>query len=162
MTASWSARTGSPADTLSQGRRRLLVVVALSSYPLFVAAWVGLPLAGVGGVAWVIPVIVLGAIVAGTNWTLYRFRRSMAQAPNELLDERQVAVRDRAYLDSYRIFTALTMVVLIIGGILPDALDRALPLTYDAVQPFVWGGILYGLSLPSAVVAWGEPDLDEA
>ena len=149
-------------DGWSQTRRRVLVAVALASYPVFVAAWLGLPAVGVVGVPWAVGVLAALAVLVVANLAVYRFRRAMAQAPETQLDERQVAVRDRAYLEAYRIFSALVMAVLLIVGITPDAIDRPLQVTYDAVQPLLFGVILYGIILPSAVVAWGEPDLDEA
>jgi hypothetical protein len=149
-------------DGWSQARRRVVVAVALLSYPVFVATWLGLPAVGVVGVPWAVAVLAALALVVVTNLSVYRFRRSMAQAPETDLDERQVAVRDRAYLEAYRIFSALVMGTLLFVAIVPDAIDRPLQVTYDTVQPFLLGVILYGIILPSAVVAWGEPDLDEA
>jgi len=71
-------------------------------------------------------------------------------------------VRDRAYLESYRVFVAVVLVGLLVVGIGSDVVDRPLLVDFDVVQPVLWAGILYGMLLPSAVVAWGEPDLDEA
>jgi hypothetical protein len=139
--------------------RRAIVLVAMVGYPAFVAAWVGLPLLGVTGIAWGIAVGVLGLGVLLAALALYQFRRAMAQAPDTQLDERQVRVRDRAYLDAYRVYATVVMLVLLIGAILADGLDQPVALTFDLVQPLIWGAILYGMILPSAVVAWQEPDL---
>lgn len=157
-----SATTRQSIDGWTRARRRGLVVIALLSYPLLVAAWLGLPAAGVTGIPWAIAVLAASGLMLLSNYGLYAFRRSMAQAPDADLDERQVAVRDRAYLEAYRIFAAIMLLGLLIVGILPDAIDRPLDVTYETVQPFLLGAILYSIILPSAVVAWGEPDLDEA
>ena len=51
---------------------------------------------------------VIGSVVtalAGLGWWLLRVSvRTVADLPDRFLDERQRAVRDRAYLDAYRIF----------------------------------------------------------
>jgi hypothetical protein len=139
--------------------RRAIVLAGMAGYPAFVAAWVGLPRLGVTGIPWAIAVAVLGLGVLFASMALYQFRRAMAQAPDTQLDERQIRVRDRAYLDAYRVFALLVMVVLVVGGIAADALDQRVELTFDLVQPLIWGAILYGMILPSAAVAWREPDL---
>jgi hypothetical protein len=84
----------------------------------------------------------------------------MAQAPDEQLDEREVAVRDRAYLESYRVFTGFTAVAVLLAAIAPDVLDRPIEYTFETVQPVFWGVLHYALVLPSAFVAWREPDID--
>jgi hypothetical protein len=150
---------GFAAPETSRPIRRALVGAALAGYPVFVAAWVGLPALGVTGIPWAIVVgaLGLGVILAATS--LYQFRRRMAQSPDRDLDERQIAIRDRAYLVSYRVFCAIVLVGLLVVGILPDVLDRPLALTFETVQPLFWGAFLYSIILPSAAVAWQEPDL---
>jgi len=139
--------------------RRALVGAALAGYPVFVAAWIGLPTLGVTGIPWALVVAALGLGVILAAIALYQFRRRMAQSPDRDLDERQIAIRDRAYLVSYRAFSAIVLGGLLVAGILPDVLDRPLAVTFEAVQPVFWGAFLYSIILPSAVVAWQEPDL---
>lgn len=153
--------TSTTADAeLRRPFRRMLVLVALLGYPLFVLAWLFLPAAGITGLPWAIAVAVLGLAVLMAAAMLYLFRRSMAQAPDAMLDERQVRIRDRAYLTAYQVFAGITLVALLLLGIGADALDTPITLTFDVLQPVIWGTILYGIVLPSAVVAWQEPDLD--
>lgn len=154
--------TGTSIDSLSRTGRRALVVSALSGYPIFLGAWFGLPAMGITGVAWAVAVAAIGLATLAAMVALYRFRRSMAQAPEDRLDERQIAVRDHAYLQSYRLFCGGLLLALVAVAIAPDLLDRTLSVTYETIQPLVWAGILYSIILPSAVVAWQEPDLDEA
>jgi len=155
-----STRATAPDLELPRRVRRPLAVVAIIGYPAAVffwtlaQSWLGLPPA-VGGIAGL--ALILVSLFA--MWRVYEFRSRLAQAPDAQLDERQVQVRDRAYLDSYRIFVAITLVALALAGIIPDLIDRPLALTYDVVNWFVMGGILISLALPSAVVAWREPDL---
>lgn len=99
------------------------------------------------------------AIVTLVAWLfLYRFRASLAQASDDRLDERQVQVRDRAYLDSYRILAGLVVAGLLLLGILPQIAGHPVALSFDVVLPFLLGAILYALLIPSAVVAWTEPE----
>ena len=140
--------------------RRPLVVVAVVGYPAAVFSWtiaqtwLGLapPIGGIAGL-----LIVLVSLYA--MWRIYEFRSHLAQAPDAQLDERQVQVRDRAYLDSYRIFVGVTLVALVLLGLVPGMVERPLTLTFDVVNWFVMGAVLLSLVLPSAVVAWREPDL---
>jgi len=110
------------------------------------------PVAGIIGLLIVPPTLF-------AMWRVYEFRSRLAQAPDGDLDERQIQIRDRAYLESYRIYVGVTLIGLVLAAIVPDIVDRPLVLTYDVVQWFVMGAILLSLVLPSAIVAWREPDL---
>lgn len=149
-------------DAMPRARRRVVVALALVAYPAFVGAWLGLPAIGIVGLPWALVVGALALLLMLSAFAVYAFRRRLAQSPDGDLDERQVAVRDRAYLESYRVFVAVVLLGLLVVGIGSDAVDRPLLVTFDVVQPVLWAAILYGMLLPSAVVAWRETDLDEA
>jgi hypothetical protein len=155
-----STRAAGPDIELPRRIRRPLAVVALVGYPAAVfcwtigQTWLGLPPA-IGGIAG----LALILVTLFAMWRIYEFRSHLAQAPDAQLDERQVQIRDRAYLDSYRIFVGVTLVALVVAGLVPGILGRPLTLTFDVVNWFVMGGVLISLALPSAVVAWREPDL---
>lgn len=140
--------------------RRFAVAIAMLGFPLFVAAWLGLPALGAPPPVWAVVVGVLGLTVILVDYGLWSFRQSLAQAPEAALDERQVAIRDRAYLESYRILSGVLLLGVLVVGILPDLLDRSLQVTFETIQPVMWGLIHYTIILPSAVVAWREPDLE--
>lgn len=53
----------------------------------------------------------------------------------------------------------LVLVALLAVAVLPDILDTPITLDYLTLQWFIMGAILTSVTLPSAVVAWGEPDL---
>lgn len=150
------------ADRLGRPARRGLVLVALLGYPILVAAWIGLPAVGITGLPWLVVVTSIAAVMTLAGVLLYRFQRSLAQSPEDRLDERQVAVRDRAYLHSYRILSGGVLLGLLAAAIAPDLLDRPLSVSYETMQPLLWAAILYSIILPSAVVAWQERDLDDA
>lgn len=157
------ATTSRAADAeMRRSVRRPLVVMALVGYPAsvflwtFAQSWLGLPpvMGGILGLA-----LVPAYLYAG--WRIYEFRSRLAQAPDHELDERQLRVRDRAYLESYRVFVGVTLLAVVGLAILPDLVDRPVAFTYDIAQWWVMGAILLSLILPSAVVAWNEPDLAE-
>lgn len=160
MTLRSVLRSSSPLDEASQSTRRAVVAYAMVGFPLLVVSWFGLSALGLPDV---LKVVVAGALIVGllvADYFLWVFRRSLAQSPDEQLDEREVAVRDRAYLESYRVFTALTAIGVLVVAIAPDVLDRPLELTFETVQPVFWGVLHYALVLPSAFIAWREPDVD--
>jgi hypothetical protein len=90
---------------------------------------------------------------------VYQFRSRLAQAPDAQLDERQLQIRDRAYVESYRIFVTVTIAALMVAGILPGLLDHPLTFDYTVANFFVVGAVILSIALPSAVVAWREPDV---
>jgi len=92
-------------------------------------------------------------------YLVWRFRGQLAQAADHQLDERQVAIRDRAYLDRYRLLAALVLGTLVGVAIVHDILGRTVTLGFDTINWYVMGFILISIALPSAVVAWREPDL---
>jgi Ca2+/Na+ antiporter len=159
MDTNSAARARQQPDASPRSLRRVLVVGVLAGYPLFVAAWVGLPELGVTGLVWTVVVAGLGLGVMLGAFGLYGFQTSMAHVPDAQLDERQIAIRDRAYLVSYRILATFMLLGIFALSIAPDVLDRPLVVTFETMQPLMWGALLYSLILPSAVIAWQEPDL---
>ena len=74
--------------------------------------------------------------------------RLIADAPNDLLDERQIAVRDAAHTTAYRILSIVSVAFMIIFS-LADPLQRGIPL--------IFGFLMLAVSLPSMVLAWRLP-----
>lgn len=79
----------------------------------------------------------------------------------EMLDERQRAIRDRAYYSAYRALSVIG-----VGGVLYLALVqlRRLPqvqLGSGEAMLLAGGAVLLLLTLPSAIMAWTEPDPPE-
>jgi len=143
-------------DRLRSPRMRQVLAVAL--------------LAAIGAVAlsfWLghslIATLIL--IVGVGLWMLLRVAvRTIADLPDEYLDERLAQVRDRSYLESYRLFATVAIVVpmvgmlwFIISGSAPDAVD--LTVTIDQFQAVFWLFLGLSLSLPSIVLALRESDI---
>ena len=78
--------------------------------------------------------------------------RQIADAPDELIDERQQRVRDNAYLHAYRIMAAVITLTFIATGF-------GLRIDFgsdDQTPGLIVGTIFLMAALPSAVIAWGE------
>ncbi len=91
--------------------------------------------------------------------------RLIAEAPDEALDERMIAQRNRTYFKAYQLFTSVVVGLLVglmiyvvtqdasSGG---DGFNYELTLTWPQIQAlfwFLWG---YAFMTPSMVMAWQE------
>lgn len=130
-------------------QRRIAVAVQLLCYPvLFIASrWLGLSVsaASLVGLAAVIGMITY--LYRGTGfWQL-------GNAPDDHLDERQLQVRNRIYRLAY-----IGVAMLVLAVLIAAIFGYPLPQGYDNVQPFYWTIATIVLTLPSALLAWTEPD----
>ena len=125
----------------------LTILVALSSaLPTKASSYVG----------------TLGGLLLLTGYLLIRTSvRHIADSPDELLDERQIALRDRSYLHSYRIISSVFALLLI-------ALFIRIDLSENVFEISDWWGmgtwfslIMLMAGLPSMVVAWLDKGEDE-
>jgi hypothetical protein len=87
-------------------------------------------------------------------YLLRRSVRTVADLPDEHLDERLLAVRDRTYVHAYRILSAVVVVALVVVSI---AVDRT-TITFHDVSALLWPVCLGAIGLPSAVLAWTSRD----
>lgn len=90
--------------------------------------------------------------------------RSVADLPDDRLDERQVALRDRSYLVAYRIVATSFAALLVAAYIVADA--TATRAAADAVATWVVSDLLFAILplvtfLPSAVLAWYSEDAED-
>lgn len=82
--------------------------------------------------------------------------RAIADDADHALDERQLALRNAAYLGAYRVVAALC----VLGALyLAAAADAGLPLPESLAARIAaaWGVCILCLTLPSAILAWNEP-----
>lgn len=80
--------------------------------------------------------------------------RLIADAPAELLDERQIAVRDAAHTVAYRILACVSTFFLA----LYLAADSFGTLANGRATPLLIGFLMLAGSLPSMVLAWSLPE----
>ena len=145
-------------DRLSRRSRRIVSVATLLGLPAMFAwstFWMG---TSVPTVIWgPISFVLIGATAVG-SFALYRFVRGRADMPGAHLDERERQLRDRAWILSYQVLSAVVVAVAIALGIAVFVLDR--PVTVDAAlvnAVVLTVGVLLPV-LPAAALAWIEPD----
>ena len=131
----------------------LLVLVASGSYYATFKEWFG-------GDS-LIPLFVLIAVIllTLTGFSLLRVSvRGIAEAPDELLDERQRAVRNSNYRYSYLLLGYVFIAFLVVLSVGPDTRPFAVGLEGDAGLVYI--SLLFTMaSLPSMVMAWRERDI---
>lgn len=102
--------------------------------------------------------LVLGLVLF---FQLRKAVRLISDAPNELLDERQIALRDAAYTVAYRTLITLTVAFgALLYAVTPGGALHAL-VAEKFWTGIVWSYLLTGASLPAMVLAWrmpSEPD----
>lgn len=136
-----------------RARRALVAVTGLLA--------VALPAAFLTGTSVGVVVLVL---TAGAWYALAQSVRTVADLADEHLDERQVRVRDRAYVEAYRWLSRLT-ILLGGAGLLAFMLLRldpaadVLTVSWDVAMGVFWFAAAAALTLPSMVLALreGEP-----
>ena len=102
-----------------------------------------------------IGVTLLGAFV------LYCYARDRADLPGSGLDERERQLRDRAWILSYQVLSVV--VVVMVAALVIPVLAFGQPVTVSAdlaTAAALCLGVLLPL-LPTAALAWIEPDLRE-
>ena len=142
----------------SRRRRRWRVVALYGSYVLIcasaaIAANLTSPVARTCGAA-----LLIAGVAAAAYGVLTLMGRTFVNAPNicdAALDERQRARRNEALARAYPIvgiFAALCLAYTILG-------DAWTPLrNFTVIEAMFWGTFLLAISLPSAIIAWTEPD----
>ena len=143
----------------SRRGRRLAVVAFYGGYAAVVAVLWGRAAAGapswlsafsiVPGVAMLAGMVVLSSKAAGVY--------DVANQPPDKLDERQQRVGDHAYRVSYWVVGAALIVGVVYVQVATDA-GWWLPRSDGAMQALTWATILLTGWLPTAAVAWTEPD----
>lgn len=138
-----------------RARRALVAVTGLLA--------VALPAAFLAGTS--VGVVVL-ALTAGAWTALGQSVRTVADLPDEHLDERQVRVRDRAYVEAYRWLSVLTI---LLGGsgllafmlLRRDPAADVLTVSWDVAMGVFWFAAAAALALPSMVLALRESEPPE-
>lgn len=142
--------------------RRRLVLGSYLGFALFVALTLSLPPL-FRALSWskylvLLPVLPLVSLVVWCSFRLLQPQRlGISDGTDELLDERQRLLRGRAYLNAYRVLGLLFMLLLLYISL---AVDQGWPMPhgYSAWNLLYMAALLLSLTLPSALLAWTEPD----
>jgi O-antigen/teichoic acid export membrane protein len=103
-------------------------------------------------------VFVVLALIGGYSFLRIAVR-SIADAPDELLDERQIAVRNTSYRYAYFILCYILMGLMVMVFFGPD-LQMFQPEGNDGSYVYVAVAIFFACAaLPSMVMAWRERDI---
>jgi hypothetical protein len=149
-------------DLPSRAARRRDVVLLYASYPIGVL----LLHLTLGGSAWYGIAHILFIVTVCGWFALVRvggMGRSIADDVDGRLDERQLAMRNAAYLDAYRVVSATAVLGCIWIALGIDLGWWWVPTTYREWNDIFWGLFLLTVSLPSAFLVWREPDgVDDA
>ena len=142
-----------------RGRRRTQVVALYASYPLICAANALRAYAGGSALRYVALALLLAGLIVGLYGFFALMGRTFVNAPNireSALDERQRHRRSQAIASASPI-TGLFIAIGLLYSIFADELFPALR-NAAASEALWWGAFLLATTLPSAIIAWTEPD----
>jgi hypothetical protein len=133
-----------------------LVVIALSSYYQSIKTTLNIS-GAVEVITFSLAAIAAIMLTLGTYSLLRVAVRGIADAPNELLDERQIQIRDSSYRHAYLAMGYLILVLFLVMFFGPD-LQLFEPEGNDG--SFLLIASLFAFaSLPSMFIAWREKDI---
>lgn len=147
-----------------RSRRRSLVVVLYASYALLVTCFALAERSGFG-LIFAAGLLPSGLALMSAFWAISQLALPYATEGSgrneQLVDERQLQVRDRAFYRAYQILSSVFGLWVVYEGIARTNERQWLwvPQTFDEYQAIVWGYLLVSMTLPSALIAWTEPDL---
>jgi hypothetical protein len=164
VVADWAERVLTDTRFARLRTRRARVALVSAEIALIVAtplAWITL-----GAVAGIL-------VVVASLGVLYLLRRSVrvvADMPDHLLDERQLALRNAMYVEAYRYLAALVVIMASVGLLVfivraDDADTWTVDLTWNNVMAVFWVIQILALALPTMAVALrdgGEVAVDPA
>jgi len=103
--------------------------------------------------------ILLMAIVLVAYFQLRKSVRNVADAPDELLDERQISVRNAGYLHAYRYLAAIGLLYFFVYYFVnqTEFFKSTLGLESSNLTQVFFSYCMWGACLPSMVLAWLMP-----
>ncbi len=107
--------------------------------------------------------ILLMAIVLVAYFQLRKSVRNVADAPDELLDERQISVRNAGYLHAYRYLAAIGLIYFFVYyfSSQTEFFKLTLGLEISNLTQVFFSYCMWGACLPSMVLAWLMPSEDQ-
>ncbi len=142
------------------------MVVALYGSAVFMLACIRLYIV-TGAMAWLVGSLLFGLMVAYGWWMLNQFavlfcdEGALRRNLHRLVDERQIALRDRAFFRSYQCVCALISLLLLSWYVARDEprLHLWYPRTSGDFNLVFWAFLVLTVTLPHALLAWWEQDL---
>ena len=146
-------------DRISRRTRRAVALATLLGLPsmyVWSTIWMG---TSVPNIYWgPVSFVLIGITLVGA-FVLYRFGRDRAELPGARLDERERQLRDRAWILSYQVLAVVVVAAVAFVAIAVLGLGRSVTLDSTIVSAAAISvGVLLPL-LPTAALAWIEPDL---
>lgn len=150
-----------PRATLRAMFAGVYVLYPLGSILQLVSTPETLGVAGdVAGLTMVVGALALFLVLAGSSL------QRQSQEPETMLDERELAERNRATFGAHSIFSGLVLlgvIYLMLGRdlIANQKLMVWLPETGEHWNAIFWGLLIASLTLPGAILAWGKGEPEE-
>ncbi len=146
-----------PAPPSGRTIRRALVLATYLGYMVLVAMFWARSVRDLPN--WFLLLILVPGFVTLLSFAgLYTSTYSMADQPDKRLDERQRMVRDRAYRLAYQVVATVLLLLIFYAMVAIDGGDLWFPRTLNQFSAIFWGAMLLTTSLPTAMIAWTEPD----
>lgn len=149
-----------------RSRRRRAVIALYVGYPAFVALlWLGSQLrhadASTLALATILPLVAsVAAMLTGGYVLLSRTAINLPNILERMLDERQRLVRDGAYRVAFRIVSGVLLVAALYMFMALSA-GWPLPRSGEAGHAIFWAVFVVTTTLPTAIIAWTEPDRED-
>jgi hypothetical protein len=108
---------------------------------------------------WFAPLAFILLLVTALSYIgLYTSTRSVADASDGQLDERERSVRDSAYRFAYQALSGTFLLSAFYTMVAMDGGSLWFPRTLNEASAVFWGVFLLATTLPTAIIAWREPD----
>src|SRR5262245_33847793 len=148
-------------DHLPQRGRRIVAVATLFGLPAMYAWSSFWMTTSVPNVVWgPVSFVLIGLTLAGAV-VLYRYARDRADLRDDRLDERERQLRDRAWILSYQVLSAVVVGVVAVVAVPVLVFGQAMVIDAGiATALALCIGVLLPV-LPTATLAWLEPDAPE-
>jgi hypothetical protein len=140
--------------------RRFTVAAAYGGFLIFGCAWIFASISGVsrGAVQALAVGIVALLIGALALVTVFAWNRSMYDSLSRNVDERVIMRRNETLAIAFQV---LALACAVEGMLWAGRVSFALPKTVDFPSLFLATDMLLAVSLPAAILAWGDPDTVE-
>lgn len=153
--------SASSTRELGRGSRRSVILLVYGGYAAAAYAVASGMLDG--SVMPSVQALIVGVLAWTGVWILSRMSRHWrwGQAPDAMLDEREVVTRYRAYHLAYVLYNGCVFMGLVALSFFAD-LTYVSNFGYPQVSALLWGVFLLGWTLPSTILAWiDSPIRDE-